>query len=117
MNQIAMMQNSGYSFDHVDEILNLTLSASQQLKMAWDQVKLQTEAIREAAINQMRIQAEMEKREALSQQRLEVISILKRLLPPEQESLLQQLVAQMHMENMPSAKVGLIFIAIYIYLF
>lgn len=45
--------------------MNLTISASQQLKMAWDQVKLQTEAIREAAVNQVRIQAEMEKREVI----------------------------------------------------
>lgn len=46
--------------------MNFILNASQQIKLAWDTVKTQNEALRDAAISQVRVQAEMEKREVIN---------------------------------------------------
>ncbi|KAK3711927.1 hypothetical protein QZH41_009429 [Actinostola sp. cb2023] len=55
---------------HIEEMVNSLLSTATQLKCMLEQVKLQSEAAREAAVAQAKLQAESEKKEVLAQTRM-----------------------------------------------
>ncbi|XP_031570726.1 deformed epidermal autoregulatory factor 1 homolog [Actinia tenebrosa] len=55
---------------HIEEMVNSLLSTASQLKCMIEQVRVQSEAAREAAVAQARLQAETEKKEVLAQTRM-----------------------------------------------